>query len=228
MKKAKIVVLLASAAALMSCGGGSAECSPNSSNAGSTPAASSSAAIKYSFLSPGTLSYANNRPTYNYYITTFTQETLNIYEDNTYALTVSVVSFSAVILPETGNDATGNERTNSFITYYGTCTYAFDEFVDTDLVIQLSATNRLVGNVDDKGYFDTANWTDSMKEKTKIEEKKLNEETMQLEPTGAYTYFNTGAEFVAKYGAEAVEAHASVYDDSLEFVQMKGIGGYAG
>ena len=225
MKNIKTAALLAGVALLASCGGNTnGSCEPQ----GSGSQASSEVAVKYQLLSPGKMTYQNNRPTYNYYVTTFTQEFLTIFEDNTYALTVSIVSFSAVILPETGNDATANERTNSLVTYYGTCTYEFDEFVDTDLVIQLSASTGMSGNVDDKGYFDTFHWTERMKENTKVEEKKLNEETMQLEPTGNYTYFNTGAEFTAKYGLEAIEAHGSIYDDSLEFVAVKGIGGYAG
>ena len=73
------------------------------------------------YLSPAVMSYSNMRPTYNYYLTTFTQEELTLFENNTYCLIVSSSQFSAVVLDENTNDFSGNERSNYLYKFYGDC-----------------------------------------------------------------------------------------------------------
>ena len=60
------------------------------------------------YLTPGRLSYANMRPQYNYYLTTFDQQEITLMDDNTYCLLISSACFSALELDESTNDAKGN------------------------------------------------------------------------------------------------------------------------
>ena len=114
------------------------------------------------YLSPAQLSYANMRPTYNYYMTTFTQQELTLYEDNTYCLIVSSSMFSALELPAEGNAAKGNERDNSITKYYGTFT-SEPNALDEDLMdVTLATPTHIVVAYDGSYYLDTDNWNDDM------------------------------------------------------------------
>lgn len=114
------------------------------------------------YLSPAVLSYINVRPEFNYYMTTFTFQELETYDDNTYVLTVSSSMFSGLVLPDVGNDATGNERENSMKKYFGTYTAKDDDLDPGTLNITLSTPTRYVNVFDSLMYYDTANWTDAM------------------------------------------------------------------
>lgn len=123
---------------------------------------SKAATLTGAYLSPTVLKYMNMRPTYNYYMTYFTFQELETYDDNTYILTVSSSMFSGLVLPDEGNDATGNERENFIQKYYGTCTSAVDELDSDTLNITLAKPTRFVNVYDSTTYFDTANWTEKM------------------------------------------------------------------
>lgn len=151
MKKLKVLpfatVLLASIG-LSACGGGAKE-----------------AKIKGIYLSPAVMSYTNMRPSYNYYLTTFTQEELTLYENNTYCMIVSSCQFSAVILDENTNDFSGNERTNYVYKYYGQYSSVVNE-IDEDLLdVSLKTVSRFVSCYDQQYWLDTDNWTEEMGKK---------------------------------------------------------------
>lgn len=114
------------------------------------------------YLSPAKLSYQNMRPTYNYYLTTFTHQELTILDDNTYCLIISESTFSALELAESTSDAKGNERTNSITKYYGTYTSQVNELDEDLLDITISAPTRVVKTYDQTYWLDTDNWTDQM------------------------------------------------------------------
>jgi len=114
------------------------------------------------FLSPAKLSYANMRPQYNYYVTTFAHQELTILDDNTYCLIISESTFSALELAESTNDAKGNERNNSVIKYYGTYTSKVNDLDEDLLDITISAPTRVVMTNDQTYWLDTDNWTDAM------------------------------------------------------------------
>ena len=114
------------------------------------------------FLSPAKLSYANMRPQYNYYLTTFAHQELTILDDNTYCLIISESTFSALELAESTNDANGNERNNSVIKYYGTYTSQVNELDEDLLDITISAPTRVVKTYDQTYWLDTDKGTDQM------------------------------------------------------------------
>lgn len=124
--------------------------------------ASGSAKVTGMFLSPAKLSYANMRPQYNYYLTTFAHQELTIMEDNTYCLIVSESTFSALELAESTNDAKGNERNNAVMKYYGTYTSKVNDLDEDLLDITLSAPTRIVVTNDQTYWLDTDCWTEAM------------------------------------------------------------------
>lgn len=114
------------------------------------------------YLTPATLSYTNMRPTYNYYLTTFTHQELTLYDNGTYCLIESASTFSALELAESTNDAKGNERTNYVMKYYGTYTSAVNELDEDLLDVTLATPTRVVKSYDQNYWLDTDNWDDNM------------------------------------------------------------------
>lgn len=117
------------------------------------------------FLSPGNLDYKNMRPTYNYYMTTFTHEEITLMDDNTYCLIISSSMFTALELDENTQDAKGNERDNYITKLYGTYTSTVNEFDDKLLDVTLSNPTRVVKSVDQTYWLDTDSWTEDMGER---------------------------------------------------------------
>ena len=148
MKKFMSIILAAAlmVCVLAGCGGGS----------------SAGGKITGIYLSPAQLSYANMRPQYNYYMTTFTQQELTLMDDNTYCLIVSSSMFSALELAESTNDAKGNERTNYITKLYGTYTSKVNDLDDDLLDVTLSNPTRVVKSYDQTYWLDTDNWSDAM------------------------------------------------------------------
>ena len=172
-----------------------------------------------SFLSSAHLSYSNMRPTYNYYLTTFAFENLETYSDNTYCLTLSSSTFSAVILPEEGNDATGNERENSLVKYYGAFSESVDDLDEDTIYYHLSEPSRIVGSDDSLFFFDTANWTEEMKEHTADVTYEYNAETGAQTVTGKKEYA-TGQEYLAAKKFAPVKLTTAKKTSTLEFVDL--------
>lgn len=114
------------------------------------------------YLSPAKLSYTNMRPTYNYYLTTFAQQEITLYDDGTYCLVVSSSQFSALELSENTQDAKGNERANSIYKYYGKYTSAPNELDEDLLDVTLSKPTHIVASNDQSYYLDTDNWNTDM------------------------------------------------------------------
>lgn len=114
------------------------------------------------YLTPGRLSYANMRPQYNYYLTTFDQQELTLMDDDTYCLVISSSCFSALELAESTNDAKGNERTNYIVKFYGTYTSQVNDLDEDLLDVTLSAPTRVVRSQDQTYWLDTDNWNDDM------------------------------------------------------------------
>lgn len=167
------------------------------------------------YTSPATLSYNNFRPNYNYYLTTFSFYTLETYDDNTYILSVSSSTFTAVELPSEGNAAKGNENANYLTRYYGTIQES--KVADADLdpngyVIKISAPTRIVSGYNSEYYIDTDNWNDNMKEKSVDNTYGYDSTTGQQTVTGTKTY-NTGAEYLEAKAFEAtsINADSSTY-----------------
>lgn len=114
------------------------------------------------YLSPASLSYANMRPQYNYYLTTFAQQEITLMDDNTYCLVVSSSTFSALELAESTNDAKGNERENYVTKFYGAYTSQANDLDEDLLDVKLSAPTRVVRSFDQLYWADTGNWNDAM------------------------------------------------------------------
>lgn len=172
-----------------------------------------------SFLSSAHLSYSNMRPTYNYYLTTFAFENLETYSDNTYCLTLSSSTFSAVILPDEGNDATGNERENSLVKYYGTYSQKVDDLDEDTVYYQLSEPNRIVGSDDTRFFYDTENWTADMKKNTADVTYEYNTETGARTETGKKEY-ETGAQFLAAKKFASLRVTSAQKTHSIQFANL--------
>jgi len=169
------------------------------------------------YLSPAVMSYSNMRPTYNYYLTTFTFESLQTFDDNTYVLQVSSSTFSALILPEEGNGAQGNERDNSLTSYYGTFTSEVDDLDPDGLNIKCSIPTRITLLKDSTFFVDTDNWTDDMKTKAAVTKSTYDTATGQ-QVTEVIKEFNTGSEYVTYYTwSKDVTFCASKAKNSLEY-----------
>lgn len=110
------------------------------------------------YISPAVLQYQNMRPTNNYYVTTFSFETIQLYSDNTYCLTLDLSCFSGVVLPDVGNDATGSARESSVTRYYGTCTQKTNELDEDTLDVSLATPTRIVRNFNSNFYVDSENF----------------------------------------------------------------------
>lgn len=176
------------------------------------------AAIKGVYLSPSQMSYANMRPSYNYYLTTFTHQELTIYEDGTYCLIVSSSQFSAVVLPEEGNAASANERENKITKYFGTYTAAQNE-LDTDLLdISLSSPTRIIYNADGNYYVDTANWTEAMGKATRVP-SSVDMGTGQP-IVDENTPNTTAEEYLARNAFEATTAQANTVKASFDYITL--------
>jgi hypothetical protein len=179
------MLLLGGLVTLASCGGAQAQSSVTKSEA----------TLVGAYLSPAHLSYQNMRPTYNYYLTTFAFESAKLYSDNTYVLEYSSSTFSAIVLPETGSTATGNERTNFLRTYKGTYTSKDDQFDPNIKSITFSAPTALAELYDSTYYIDSEAWTDSMKELTKVAIGTTDTTTGQVN-VDHYAYYTTGSEYL--------------------------------
>lgn len=220
MKKLLSLSVLALAAlGLASCGGGSTPSSGNSASDNSSSTETIAPTLVGAYLSPSELGYANMRPSYNYYLTTFTQQYLEVYSDNTYKLAVSSSIFSALILPETGNEAQGNERDNYLTYYYGAYTTEEDDLDEDTVYYHLSEPSRIVSAYDAAYYFDTDNWTDTMKTKTADTTYEYDAETGQQTETGSVEY-ETGADYLAAKKYSAVKVTTSTSQASLTYVDL--------
>lgn len=177
-----LVALFGVLGVLGSCSGG--ESSMTSSEAGSQTGSSTSIAggtvsgekktLVAAYTSPAELTYRNMRPTYNYYMTYFNFETIELFDDNTYAFTYASSMFSGVILPDEGNDAAGNERTNTIEIYYGNYTSKTNDLDEDSVDITLSVPNRLVVSYDSTYFVDTAQWTDAMADAVAVKDGEGN------------------------------------------------------
>jgi len=129
--------------------------------------------IKGVYLSKANADYSNMRPTYNYYLYNYAQSEVTLYEDGTYMVIVSDATFSAVILDESTNDHSENERTNSITKLFGTYTSEPNEFDDQFSEVKLSAPTRIIRSFDQQYWVDTDNWTEDMGKA--VAEKQIDE-----------------------------------------------------
>ena len=220
MKKVSALALLASSMLLASCGGANSCPTVDSGKASEEAPAAKAATLVHSFITPAKLVYRNMRPTYNYYMTTFTFETLDLYNDNSYVLSVSSSMFTAIELPQEGQAAKGNENANSLLRYHGTYTSEADDLDPDALVLSLSATTRITGTDDGKGEIDTDLWTDSMKKKWADVEVEYNTETGAQTEVGR-TEYESGAKFLEVHGANAVDGIiGSTVTGILDWVEL--------
>lgn len=160
----KIILLSSSLLGLMSCN----ESKPTNGNSANSNVGNSQntgkkddptdVTLTGAYISPAVLQYQNMRPTNNYYVTTFSFETIQLYSDNTYCLTLDSSCFSGVVLPDVGNDATGSARESSVTRYYGTCTQKTNELDEDTLDVSLATPARIVRNFNSNFYVDSENF----------------------------------------------------------------------
>lgn len=212
MKKLSLIASLALAATLVSCG-----------NGGSAPAPAQ-AKLENLFVSEQKLTYANNRPKYNYYETTFTFQSLELYSDSTYKLTVSSCTFSALILPEEGNAANGNARGKSLLSYYGSYSATKQELDDNGLDITFSSFTRFAGfrlgsQTESNGIIDTDNWNDQMKKEWADVVYEYDENYNKTEKSR--TEYSTGAEWLAAHQVTIKGTSASKENGMMDWVVIE-------
>ncbi len=130
--------------------------------AGAGNSSKGAANIKGVYLSPAKADYSNMRPTYNFYNYDFAQSEITLYDDGTYMIIVSDATFSAVVLDESTNDHSENERTNTITKLFGTYTSKPNDLDDDLSDVTLSKPSRIVRSYDQQYYLDTANWTEAM------------------------------------------------------------------
>ena len=182
--------------------------------------AAKEAKIKGIYLSPAKMSYSNMRPTYNYYLTTFTQEELTLFDNNTYCLIVSSSQFSAVVLDENTNDFSGNERSNYLYKFYGDCSSQVND-IDEDLLdVTLKSVSRYVASYDQQYWLDTDNWTEEMGKKV-IPPKGYDTTTGQAIPDEEAAPWSAKQYLDSKQFASDVEIQVNVKTYSFDFTELK-------
>ena len=213
MKKLSLFTLLISAATLASCGNGG-----GTTNCSVAPEATQ-AKVTNAFLTQAKMTYNNMRPQYNYYLTTFSFQELELYSDNTYKLSISSSTFTAIELPTEGNAAKGNENANSLISYMCKFTSKVDDLDDKTLIVTFEAPTRIFGTADDNGFIDTDNWTSTMKEHWTDKVMGINEEG-----TGTVikseTKYDTGADYLAARTITIKSTYASTDTGIMEWVDV--------
>ena len=219
MKKASHLILLLSSAALMSCGGGNATCPTTSASE-----AKEAAKVQNIFVAEQKISYSNNRPKYNYYETTFTFEALELYTDSTYKLEVSSCTFSALILPEEGNQATGNAKAESLMSYYGKYTSVVDDLDDTGLNITFETPTRVAGFVhgsiiSTNGVIDTDAWTAQMKKDWADVEYEYHEDGSKTELSRKE--YDSGAAWLEAHPYALTKTFASTSNNMMDWIDIK-------
>ena len=160
----KIILLSSSLLGLMSCN----ESKPTNGNSANSNVGNSQntgkkddptdVTLTGAYISPAVLQYQNMRPANNYYLTTFSFETIQLYSDNTYCLTLDSSCYSGMVLPDVGNDATGSARESYVTRYYGTCTQKTNELDEDTLDVSLATPTRIVRNFNSNFYVDSENF----------------------------------------------------------------------
>lgn len=180
-------------------------------DAGATVTASKKGeSILTSYMSTGYLTYSNMRPTYNYYMTIMNQETLDLLDDTNYRFTIYSSDFSGLGLPEEGNDATGSDRANYRLSFYGTYTKKANSLDETMTDFSLSAPKRATLTYDAAYYIDTDNWDDAAKAATKVTDGQTGEEKV----------YATGAEYLATLNTQAQELSTTEETKSFDYLQF--------
>jgi hypothetical protein len=182
--------------------------------------ASKEAKIKGVYLSPAEMSYSNMRPTYNYYLTTFTQQELTLFENNTYCLIVSSSQFSAVVLDENTNNFSGNERANYLYKFYGSCSSTVND-IDEDLLdVKLKSVSRYVASYDQQYWLDTDNWTEEMGKQV-IPPKGYDTSTGAPIPDTEASPWSAKQYLDSRQFASEVEIQVNVKTCSFDFTKLE-------
>lgn len=222
MKKALFPIsLLALVGILSACGGNAEESTTSTSNGGDTSTSSTTTSeppaekkLTAAYSSPAKLSYLNMRPTYNYYLTTFAFKTLELYNDGTYMLSDISSTFSGLVLPGEGNDATGSERTNYVRRFYGNFTSTVND-LDEDLNdVTLGTPNRAVVNYNSLYFVDTANWE--------------GEVTLPDSHTNTETTFSTAGDFMASIAFDETKIQTATSTASFDYFDIEVAASYKG
>ena len=213
MKKLSLFALLVSAATLASCGNGG-----GTTNCSVAPEATQ-AKVTNAFLTQAKMTYNNMRPQYNYYLTTFSFQELELYSDNTYKLSISSSTFTAIELPVEGNAAKGNESANSLISYMGKFSSKVDDLDDKTLIVTFEAPTRIFGTADDNGFIDTDNWTPTMKEHWSDKVMGVNEEGTGM-VVKSETKYDTGADYLAARTITIKSTYASTDTGIMDWIDV--------
>ena len=215
MKKIALLPLL-SVLVLASCGGTSSDSTTNQGTSSSISESASSnisnqKELQAAYISPAVMSYMNMRPTYNYYITTYSFEYLETFSDKSYTLTISSTTYSGLVLPDEGNAITGNERTNYISKYYGSFEAVTNALDEDSLDITLKVPSRVTMNYDSTYFVDSANWTETMKEATATKDKDGN----------ITASFDTGSSYLASTAFSQKEVSVSKTANSFDYFALR-------
>ncbi len=172
------------------------------------------------YLSPSVMSYQNMRPTYNYYLTTFTHQELTLFDNNTYCLIVSSSQFSALIISEDSNDFSGNERANYIYKYYGVYSSKVNELDEDLLDVTLKDVKRFVASYDQSYWLDTDNWTEEMGRKV-IPPKGIDMTTGAPVPDEDAQPWTAAQYLATKQYAEEVDIEVNTKTCSFDFVELQ-------
>lgn len=167
MKKLKKIALVILSVILVSALLVACKPKPDTKDDGGALAAGSVADAKVtgSYTSQLRISYSNMRPTYNYYTTSATYQTLMTYEDGTYCFVQVTIAPSAldIVWGESDAGAKCNPRLTTYMAYYGECSVKAVSGDSSASDIELAKPFRIIGaNVDSNGNhiyaYDTDNW----------------------------------------------------------------------
>lgn len=136
-----------------------------------TSCSGTSANLANVYVSTNNMDYSNFLPQFNYYFETTTTQQIEVYDDDTYILTVNTSTFSNISLgPDVAaGEETHNDRGQNVYKLYGECTI---EATADYTTISLDSVTRFVqyglsSNTDENGvtttsvtFHDTDNWSE--------------------------------------------------------------------
>lgn len=161
-----------------------------------------------SFLSENQIRYMNFHPTFNYRTLTSTTQQLDTYDDGTYCLTVTAVTYSNVTFGQDvpSGEATWNDRGQVVTKYYGTCEIVVDSEDSTIEYVTISTPTRVAYSSFGSYTVDTgAEWTEQMTEAASIKDSQSGEIVTEISSAEAFIELKTEG-----FPAEGIEIMVSL------------------
>lgn len=167
--------------------------------------------LKGAYISPANLTYNNLRPTYNYYMTIFTEDYIETYDDGTYCASIISSTFSGLYLPEEGNDATGSDRANYIQNFYGKYDSKTNELDETMIDVTLKSPSKSTLTYDAAYFIDSANWTEEMSSATATTDRTTGEKTI---------IYKTGDDYLNAVKFADKEISLTTTTSSFDYIQL--------